>query len=188
MKRGFTLIELLVVIAIIGTLSSIVLASLNSARVKARDAQRLSDVHQITNAIELYANDHNPAYPSVGGSLVGTACLGLSAGSCWGGLVLGNSFIAADFQPFIQMPADPLPARGFGDRYVYLFGQVYKNCVYATPSALGHFILYVPDGGLASTTSTCAVGINACCFSTPLCSVGSLGTISPNFCAVALPD
>ncbi len=62
-KRGFTLIELLVVIAIIGMLSSIVLASMNSARVKARDAKRLSDMHNIRQALELYYSDNN-AYPT----------------------------------------------------------------------------------------------------------------------------
>ena len=52
--RGFTLIELLVVIAIIGILSSVVLASLNGARKKGRDARRLSDIKQIQLALEMY--------------------------------------------------------------------------------------------------------------------------------------
>ena len=52
--RGFTLIELLVVIAIIGILSSVVLASLNTARVKARDTRRVSDIKSIQLALEFY--------------------------------------------------------------------------------------------------------------------------------------
>lgn len=62
-KRGFTLIELLVVIAIIGILSSVVLASLNSARRKGRDARRVADLKQLQLALELYY-DANGAYPA----------------------------------------------------------------------------------------------------------------------------
>jgi len=62
-QRGFTLIELLVVIAIIGILSSIVLASLNSARQKGRDARRISDIQQLQLALELYY-DANSQYPT----------------------------------------------------------------------------------------------------------------------------
>jgi prepilin-type N-terminal cleavage/methylation domain-containing protein len=62
-KKGFTLIELLVVVAIIGLLSSVMLASLNSARGKARDAKRLSDMHQMQVALELYYNTFG-SYPN----------------------------------------------------------------------------------------------------------------------------
>ncbi len=62
-RRGFTLIELLVVIAIIGILSSVVLASLNSARKKGRDARRVADVKQLQLALELYY-DANGSYPA----------------------------------------------------------------------------------------------------------------------------
>jgi prepilin-type N-terminal cleavage/methylation domain-containing protein len=65
---GFTLIELLVVIAIIGILASVILASLNTARVKARDAARKQTAQQLRTAFELYYND-NGVYPlSPGGS------------------------------------------------------------------------------------------------------------------------
>ncbi|KND48260.1 MAG: hypothetical protein AB199_04385 [Parcubacteria bacterium C7867-004] len=51
-QRGFTLIELLVVIAIIGMLSSIVLASLNTARLKAADAAVRTQARQLKLFLE----------------------------------------------------------------------------------------------------------------------------------------
>lgn len=61
-KKGFTLIELLIVIAIIGILASIIVVNLTTARGKARDARRKSDMDSIRNALEMY-NNKNGRYP-----------------------------------------------------------------------------------------------------------------------------
>lgn len=77
--KGFTLIELLVVIAIIGLLSTLAVVALNNARQKSRDAKRVSDVKQVSTALELYFADNN-GYPvaataiTLGGT--NTICLG----------------------------------------------------------------------------------------------------------------
>lgn len=63
-SSGFTLIELLVVIAIISLLASVVMASLKSARAKARDSRRVSDLKQLQVALEMYY-DSNGSYPLV---------------------------------------------------------------------------------------------------------------------------
>lgn len=82
-KKGFTLIELLVVIAIIGLLSTLAVVALSSARQKARDSKRLSDLKQIQTALELYYTDNN-AYPTAAGGInLGTTnyiCLNSAAG------------------------------------------------------------------------------------------------------------
>ena len=55
--KAFTLVELLVVIAIISLLSSIVLASLGTAREKAKIARAQQELFSIRNAIVLLQND-----------------------------------------------------------------------------------------------------------------------------------
>ncbi len=62
-NKAFTLIELLVVIAIISLLSSVVLASVNTSRIKSRDARRFEDLVQIRTALTMYFLD-NGGVPS----------------------------------------------------------------------------------------------------------------------------
>jgi prepilin-type N-terminal cleavage/methylation domain-containing protein len=96
---GFTLIELLVVIAIIGVLASIVLASLNSARQKSRDARRIADIKQLQLALELYYDAQTPpAYPVSSATCDATTSRGLQVLSTGG------------YIP--QIPRDPSLAAG----------------------------------------------------------------------------
>ncbi len=61
LQKGFTLIELLVVVAIIMILASTILASLGSARQKARVSRGLSELSSMRAAQELYYST-NGAY------------------------------------------------------------------------------------------------------------------------------
>lgn len=111
-SNGFTLIELLVVIAIIGILSTTVLSQLNTARVKALDAQRISDLENIKIALELYRND-NGAYPVVPVSPLGNVARSFSGPSSrWGNLanMLSN---------YIVLPSDPQAAVGAFTGFIY---------------------------------------------------------------------
>ena len=64
-NKGFTLIELLVVIAIIGILSSVVLASLNSARNKGADAAIKNNLANIRAQAEMHYDSNGNSYATL---------------------------------------------------------------------------------------------------------------------------
>jgi len=99
-KKGFTLIELLVVVSILGILATLVAANLNSARSRARDAQRKSDLKNIQTALRLYYNDNN-SYP---------ADAALPFGDTWSG---SGTTVYME-----SVPDDPTP----GQNYSYVVG------------------------------------------------------------------
>lgn len=113
-KKGFTLIELLVVIAIIGLLSTLAVVALNNARIKSRDARRVSDIKQVQTGLELFLNDRSvyPTTPPVNGCPVGS---GNIAGLCisFGSDMLADPCVGVSYMA--TMPTDPLTTQ----RYCY---------------------------------------------------------------------
>jgi prepilin-type N-terminal cleavage/methylation domain-containing protein len=117
-SRGFTLIELLVVIAIISLLSSVIMVSINNARIRARDARRMSDLKEIKTALELYYNAKG-YYPA---SDCGWDCNGYRvsySAASW-------NVLKAELAPYINLPVDPINS---GDSpwyggYTYAYGNV----------------------------------------------------------------
>lgn len=133
-KSGFTLIELLVVIAIIGLLSSVVLASLNTARIKGRDARRREDIQAIRTALTMYYADRGQ-YPSEScydtskGDNNGTCSM--PTGSDWNhasgiytGLV-GGGYLSA-------MPIDPVNSSSYYYEYEPNGGPTQGTCTSTT--------------------------------------------------------
>lgn len=110
-RKGFTLIELLVVIAIIGILAAVVLVSLNTARVRGRDARRLSDLQNVSLAMELFSDVNDGQYPDdaltpCAGDAEGT---GTPTDTLFGNIATclsGEGYLA-------DVPSDPLGTRAY---------------------------------------------------------------------------
>ena len=122
--RGFTLIELLVVIAIIGLLSTVVIASVGSARKKARDATRIANLTAIRVALELYYDDHG-YYPQ---SACGWDCAGYTTSYN----TVDWTNLEAELLPYLaNLPIDPINsnciAYSTAKCYSYGYGNVGKD-------------------------------------------------------------
>ncbi|MEK7567722.1 MAG: type II secretion system protein [Patescibacteria group bacterium] len=99
-QKGFTLIELLVVIAIIGILSSVVLASLNTARDKGANAAIKSNLANIRAQAEIH-------YDGVGANTYTGLC---------GTAVVLNAVAAAKQAAGVTLPTLDNTASGAGGR------------------------------------------------------------------------
>ena len=119
------MIELLVVISIISLLSSVVFAGLNSARIKARNSQRIQSINQLANAFNLgYAS----GFPINGGDW---ACVSADCYGNWNGFIT-NGTVDAGFTPFISKPIDPVGRRDTGGGIPDTGGYIYLNPYTAT--------------------------------------------------------
>ncbi len=136
---GFTLIELLVVVAIISLLASIVFASLQTSRVKARNAKRKADLHQIANAIYLYMSDNNFAVPGDNG--------GVDSDSypSWGSQAPGNPITNLVPQYIASLPVDPVNDGTYNYSYepgdAGIGGVWYNSCIQAKLETAGTYIV-----------------------------------------------
>lgn len=98
-QPGFTLIELVVVLALVLLLSTLAVIALGSAREKARDAKRLSDLKQIQAVLELSFSETS-SYPKIEEPLP----LGLGNARC----LDATGFHATCADPYMQpVPTDP---------------------------------------------------------------------------------
>ena len=152
-NQGFTLIELLVVIAIIGVLASTVLASLNTARQKARNARRVADLRQISLALELYY-DANNGYPN---------SIGAWRSECasWGNFTSDQVIpgLVPTYMPVF--PTDPsMNKAGSLSCYLYLTSNVAAAPDYALLDHSGPDITYTSQPSLEDPTRD--GGTNAC--------------------------
>jgi len=145
-QGGFTLVELLVVISIIGLLSTLAVVSLNSARVKARDAKRLADIHQIQTALEFFFNERN-GYPGLSGDPIASVQAILGSGS-YGCLSSGGWAQRGCQNPFMaNVPTDPGVG---GSPYEYAMDGVNLNA-YTLRFTLESGTPFLPAGPVVAT-------------------------------------
>lgn len=154
-KKGFTLIELLVVVAIIGTLSGIVMASLQNARKKTYNTVRNDNVMQIANALELYRVSNNNTLPQT----TGWRCVGLSGdtSTCYllSGAYSGNTSLFDSLTPYMKsgIPKDPAPGLVNNSTH-YLYFSSYAPAWYPA----GAYIHWVVQDLGQPTSSACGRG------------------------------
>ena len=172
-REGFTIIELLAVLAVIGILTTIVVGGYRQTQRRGRDAQRKSDLKQMSQSLEVYLSDH-ATYPpsSVDGKIMG--CPAETTECEWGS---GQFSDATGNIYFVNLPAEPSSTQAYFYRafdsnrkyqiFAWLENPKDQDCFYgecetdpsylpsgvACGSASCNYAVYSPNVRLAETYS-----------------------------------
>jgi len=181
---AFTLVELLVVIAIISIIAVLGMVSLSNARMKSRDAKRVTDVKQVQVALEMFYNTNN-RYPTTDEWNAGT--------------IVSTSSSGEVVYFLTSIPAAPLPADGDCDidSNAYAYTPTVNGEDYSINFCLGSKVSSaIPgNGGLLSASplgivalaepavDNCLSNPSQCYFSwrSPWSGVGYIGNSPENY-------
>ncbi len=114
----------------------IAVVSVNSVRIKARDARRIADIKQIQNALELYNNEHGGMYPGAAADLkLGTDAAAKQISSV--GIRDSGALAAGEMAYLNVVPHDPT----VGKEYVYV-----KDNLVADPNRMTYTVTFTTEG------------------------------------------
>lgn len=148
---AFTLVELLVVISILGILASIALVAFSSAQIKGRDAQRKSNLSEVSHSLEIFYADYQ-VYPKASANNI-EACPYTPPNS-WSQCVWGATDSTGDLTDgktvyFKGLPKDPTKG------YSYLYRVSADQSKYQIFAHLEN----TQDPSLITTTYPCGTGV-----------------------------
>lgn len=166
-KTGFTLVEVLLVATIIGILAIAAFANYRTQQIKARDAQRKSDLERIKTALEtykadndVYSNDFDQCDSSIGrcstdvsGQCQTATC---NPGNNWGDLA-GGIFDSLKNKGYISgLPIDPLN----NTTYYYRYNAICHH-IWPEPTICGLITVDCSDNQINGQDDCCAFELTA---------------------------